>query len=408
MENNQTNKSDKKGLFEKIINEDCMNLFVISGVSHLYHVQNIIKQYQYTDNILLILELPHTGETEKNILNLKKQIINEYFNEVSVIKLSDLKAEYFTLVDKYGTFSNLFMTAYTGIFYDLAKHAKINRTKLILFEEGLSTYKLVFIKNQSVFEKIIYFLLGRKVPNKGVPKQKAKVPENPNKEVTLKSLLKIYYYRLKSLLYKVKRKLEYRYFSGFDYAYVTYPEKLSKLMKVKEYEENYCLDFPLNPYVEATLERIINTIPNNSLLFMSQPMYHTSLTEEEYVDIVYQTLNGFTEENVLIKLHPRETDEKRKIYSDKLSNLDKNIFFIEGEEGLQIPSELLLRNDKIKKIIAFSSTTMIYTPLINKNIQSISIFNQINKRNIEKNGAKFIMREIKQELQKFEHIKFHK
>ncbi|MEH7504138.1 polysialyltransferase family glycosyltransferase [Neobacillus drentensis] len=385
-----------------------MNLFIISGVSHLYHVQNIIKNYNYFDNRLIILELPHTGETEKNLLNLRKQIISEFFQGISVIKLSDLSREYFKLVEEFGVFSNLFMTAYTGVFYDIAKHAKENRTKLILFEEGLSTYKLVFIKNQGVLEKIVSFLLRRKVPNKRITKQKSKGNQNVNNELILKLLLRKYFYILKSTLYKVKRKLEYRFFTGYDYAYVTYPDKLSPLMKVKNYEKNYRLDFPLKPYVEETLETIVSTIPDNSLLFMSQPMYHTSLTEEEYVDIVYQTLNGFSEETVLIKLHPRETDKKRKLYNEKLSNLSKNVHFIEGEEGMQIPSELLLRNDKVRKIVAFSSTTMIYTPLINKNIESISIFNQINKRNIEKKGAKFIMKEIKKELEKFDHIKFLK
>lgn len=378
-----------------------MNLFIISGVNHLYSVQSIIKQYKYENNILYILKLQHTGENDWNLNNLRIQIIPNLFKEVHELNIEQLNIYYSEMCDKGILLDNVFMTTYTGVFYPIAKACKKNGITLNLYEEGLSTYKLKLVKEKSAMERLADKIFKRKVFIKPKVDYQPILPGTVVRQSKIRKVKSLG----KKIIQSIKNDLKYRVFSGFDQGFVTYPEKVSKVVKVKKCMHDYKLHYYMNERVQEESNSIKLTLPDKSALFMSQPMYHTALTEEEYVEVVYKFLEGLPDENILIKFHPRETEDKKEYFKSKFRSSKKNIIFIEGNDGLQFPIEILLYSPKIKKIIAFSSTSMIYAPLINKNLECISLFNVINEIHQSKNGAKFIMNEIKEELIKFRHIK---
>lgn len=378
-----------------------MNLFIISGVNHLYSVQSIIKQYQYEDNILYILKLQHTGEDDWHLNNLKIQIIPNLFKEVHELSIGELNRYYSEMCAKGMAIDNIFMTTYTGVFYPIAKACKKNGITLNLYEEGLSTYKLKLVKEKSVIERLADKVFRRKVfikPKVGHESVLVSTVVKPSKVREIKSLgIRI--------IESIKNELKYKMFSGFDQAFVTYPEKMSRVVKVKKFMHDYKLHYYMNEVVQKESSRIEANLLDENALFISQPMYHTALTEQEYVDMVYKFLERLPDKNILIKFHPRETEDKKEYFRSKFISSKKNIIFIEGDNGLQFPIEILLYSSKIKKIIGFSSTSIIYAPLINKKLECICLFNVINEVHQSKHGAKFIMNEIKEELIKFEHIK---
>ncbi len=70
-----------------------------------------------------------------------------------------------------------------------------------------------------------------------------------------------------------------------------------------------------------------------------------------------------------------------------------------------MPSELIIAKSNLKTVISFSSTTLIYTPIINSKIDVISIYYKVYNYKKEEHDT-WIMKEIEAELNKFQGIRY--
>ncbi len=347
------------------------NIFFVSGIFHLYHVQNIIKNYGYENccNHLIIIHLEHTQDNDENINNILKQVVSDLFENVATIKQRELN-EYFFTNYKLKNVSKIFLTTFNGIFAQISLMSKLNGVQLNMYEEGLSSYKLAPINQK-----------------KNILKSKLE-----------KNFLKKLYWFLKGLFVE--------YIMKFDCIYVSFPDKISKVIKYKNNCEDYSLKFVYNDLVVDELKNLKKILNGVEIMFLSQPMQYTELTEFEYIDLVINYLEKNYKGKIYFKIHPRECTQKIKYLNEKIK-YSNNEYIISSEINcnIEIPSELILSNLNFKKVIAFSSTTLIYAASINRDLSSISIYNIIYNCK-PKLHCSHIMKEIELELKKFKEITF--
>jgi len=348
------------------------NIFVVSHLSQLERVEKFIKINQIQKNILIILY------TKKNIImpklinsNLNKTCFNESIlielpinpNDFSIKKNIYIKRLYQYLIDNISA-RNIYFLSFENHYCLLHNIASLKGMKLYLIEEGTATYKdreeSNYIKCNSFIKKFIFK-----------------------------------FFKIENTLGDCR---EYNEVFGF------FPKKLSCLFSAKKF--TFFNPFILDSIEKKDISKLFYKykISSNDYIFLLQ---RYNLNNELYINNVIKIALLFINENnkVFFKLHPKNSKLFKEIFQMKIK--DYNNLFIIDEKDFQI--ELIISKIQLKGVIGLTSSTLIYTPVINKNIISYSIYPLFVKLLPKKDISLHVLEVMEKHfsiLKKFENIEY--
>lgn len=342
------------------------NLFVISQMGQLAQYQELIRQRSLKNNVLVILY------TKKNTImprNIADKADKGLFNSIRLLNLpsSPMKINiknYIIMGNSYRYLLNrispkrLFISSFEKHYALLADYAKNKKISINLVEEGTGTYKYNSIKQAN--EELINNLTD-------------------NERKSFRLISNISFYK------KVRPAL--KIFNEFDQIYVAFPSLVKEVFKYKKIHyfsvyENINYSDEVKKFVKD------NNFSKNDVLFLSQ---RYPFPEETYIETLIESLYSYAKNNksrVFVKLHPKERDETKLLYTNAVKK-HSNILLM---EGATFSAEELISFSKPKVVLSLASTGLVYTSLISKETQAISIYPYFKKmilKKIEYNDSYF-------------------
>lgn len=365
------------------------NLFVLTGVGQLRNIMGFIKQYNATNNVIVMLY------TEKNLdvrNNVERQIDHSKFLDIQFVqfptkwteeKRTKSKEMYKILkkvlernIDEFNI-NNLFICLGSG-HYKFFKRIAKNKVTINLLEEGLATYRVyqedndqkeykvsakdVLSKIKKVFKKLYIIIKPIIVFIKAILEL----------IITIFSFIfrkNIIYYIRKAI--RKNKKYKYGLIEQFDDTYVCYPELIEKLNpKIGQVHK---LDFNYNN------EEVIFTSKEDkeNILFINQKY---GIRYKEHFPIIFSILQDMGIRKIYMKFHPKEEMENFKEIFDETKAQYPDIEVITLNDYSHIPVENLINANNITEIIALTSSSLFYSKLVNDKIKIISIAEEYKNR----------------------------
>ncbi|CUU70689.1 Alpha-2%2C8-polysialyltransferase (POLYST) [Campylobacter hyointestinalis subsp. hyointestinalis] len=348
------------------------NIFIISNLSQLNIIKNIIEYEKLKDILLVVLYTNKNTKMPKLILNEAKKDIFEQIvlfllpNGPMNLKLTSyitIKKDYEKLIKLYQP-NYVYLLSFEAHYSILANIAQNNGAKLILIDEGTGTYKDKKELNFNILKKNIWR-----------------------------------YFNLDSA---------FKWANNFSKIYASNPECLKNNFFANEF-------IKFSPHLDrfksidnATLSLIQKyNITNDDIIYTNQ---RYTIEIDDFVDTIILILDIISKKlnsKIFIKMHPKDHDTTIKIFKEKLSDF-KNIILILDNAFL---IEQSIRYIHPKAVISLTSTTLVTTQVINKNIKSYSIAdwfcNIVPKTDRNLIGIKQI-EEHKEILYRFQNIEFIK
>lgn len=350
------------------------NFFAITRLGQLRNVQGYIKQFNSKNNILMVMYTPDAVDLVENIdRNIQFDLFEEVIHfelpkrplGVSRKKCKELYEKLTnSLYDLYEhhNFEHIFLCNTDNFYIYFEVIADKLNADLILLEEGLTTYRM-FAGN---IEKR-YTLRDVKSAIRRLYKSIRKVVVN-----SVALVLKLLSWILKIDLFefikhqRIPKKYRYGHISEFQKGYVCFPEKMRELTNVDNIKEIKKLDFPLNKELD---ESIGNKLEDNMTLFVNQRY----VPYDMHFNIIFEIMEKAGINKFFIKFHPKES---RTMYWPYLKKAKKEFPTLEVEilnDLDHIPAEDLMTTGKIERIVGITTSTLIYSPLIDPKIRVLSI-----------------------------------
>lgn len=350
------------------------NLFIVTRLGQLRNVHSYIKQFNAKDNCLIILYVPDNIDL---LENLKRNIQSESFEEVLYIELplkplsvslkknkriyEGLEEKVLYLTDKY-QIENIFVCNTDNYYVYLEQFARRYNQKLILFEEGLTTYRMFSSGSYRYFSKadvksaFKYFLKSVR-----------------------KSIISFLSFSLKLLSWifninffdfvkhnRIMKKYRYGHIKHFDEAYVSFPDKLRDLDKSNKIGEIHKLDFYVNENIDSDL---VQRLENKMVIFANQRY----APYDKHFEIVFDLLEKNGYKKVFFKFHPKEESSKYLLFLEKARQSHPNLEIVILKGMNHIPLEDLVATGKVDTVISITSSALAYIPLINNQVKTFSI-----------------------------------
>lgn len=350
------------------------NIFVVTRLGQLRNVHGLIKQLDLKENVLLIF---YTEDNMDNLDSLRKNIYKNDFKKTIYLKLpyrplsttlSKCKKIYedlqrtFTQIMKDREGGNLFLANIDNFYKYFERIAEQKKLKLILFEEGLTTYR--------VFDPT----LSREFTRRDVYSSLKRVLKYAKKTFVAIVMSILYFLSwltkrnifdyIKSI--RIPKKYRYGHIDHFDEAYVCFPNKLramggeGRIGKIKK------LDF----FVDSSdIQKLTKDFPENSVLLINQRY----IPYDIHFNIIFDILERQGEKNVIIKFHPKE---EQKMYAVHLEEAIKKhpklkVKSLYGYD--HVPVENLIPSGKFKRVYSITSSSLLYIKLIDPKMEVISI-----------------------------------
>ncbi len=392
------------------------NLFVITHLGQLKQMQSLIKQQQLQHNMLVVLYTYKNIQVPSDVqdgidISLFTQVIFakiphglQKYNIRKNIRLNQIYKQILALAN----FKTLYINSFEGHYNIILSLARSSGLRLVLIEEGTATYKLK--KNTSS--------LSQPVVSKTDPMEllKRSFVDTIGRDQVFKKLLKgkniykqsrsiklawaqadISYRDAKSLkqfgaqlsdfvkkiwlspevqgqavgLYQKKSPVVMDTpFTDFDLVYASYPTLLAG-----DFGKAQILSFfAYSKFDEDDLKLAQNVadqyqICEHDVLFVSQRYSLDLRLLMKEIDRIIRKLA--ISRRVFIKLHPKESDFVLQMYQAMSRVYGSRIVVLEGCG--KMPAEALLAVSGMRTVVGLTSSTLIYAPLIDKEIQSISI-----------------------------------
>ncbi|SFP66671.1 polysialyltransferase family glycosyltransferase [Enterovibrio norvegicus] len=374
-----------------------MNLFVIAQFGQLIHNEALIKRDKLEKNKLIILY------TSANILvpeKIKNEVDSRLFSEIEMVEIplspNSIDIENINVIFK--TYKrilkgvdDLYISSFErhyNILHEVALRKKI-RTHLV--EEGLGTYKfasnefsftppsrkdsLVRALNKSGLSSNKYFPIIKSIrtwilDTLSLPKQ------------LFKALLEI-----KNSEFKNYKKLELfsderngflGYAKNFHSINLAYPEAVSNVFESKESKIlNTYSSYESNVEITSLITKY--DIRESDSLYLSQVFQITSVY---YADAVIKIIKDELEKSegrFFIKFHPKD----KIVFIDKIKEkvlelgLSDRIIIISESD---FPIEAIIKESKFERIIAISSTALVYAKQLSESTECVSITNTLISR----------------------------
>jgi hypothetical protein len=350
------------------------NLFVITRLGQLRNVQGYINQFKTKRNLLILLYTPDAFELVENIdRNIDSSLFREIIhfelplrplgvNKKKCKNLYENLTETLYKLNKRYNIKKFFLCNTDNFYIYFEKVATKIHADIILLEEGLTTYRM-FAKDRG---KVFTF--------RNVKSAFKIVLRNFRKFFVslIALLLKFFSWILKIDIFNfIKHKRiprDYRYgnIEHFKEAYVCFPEKMKSLTTKNQIGKIKKLHFFTNKNLN---ENVLSNLENNMTLFVNQRYVPYDL----HFNIVFEIFEKANIKKFFIKFHPKES---KKIYWSHLKKAIQNypqldIRILRGFD--HIPAEDLMITGKIKKIVGITTSTLIYSKLIDPNIKVLSI-----------------------------------
>jgi len=358
------------------------NIFAISRVGQLRNIQGYIEQYNAKNNILIIMDTINKDDVAL-IDNINKNIDHKKFKEVIYFEIPErplsvtkkkckeiyenLTTLLYSLYKKYH-YQNIILCNTDNYYKYFEVITKDKNLNLILLEEGLTTYRM-FAKN---IEKNFNFRDIKSAVRRVFTNLKQLIIDLG--VLTLKFLSWVLQINIFEFVkhHRVPKKYRYGNIDYFKEAYVCFPEKMKTLTTREEIGEVKKLNFFINRNIDRT---ITDRLEDNMILFVNQRY----IPYEKHFNIIFEILERNRITKFFIKFHPKESKNKYSRYlkdaMQKFPNLEVKI--LKGMD--HIPAEDLMVTGKIKRIIGITTSTLIYSELINPNIEVLSIADSYKK-----------------------------
>lgn len=320
-----------------------MNVFFVATLGGLQFAHMVVKQENLSNNHLVILgEGTQGGLAEKIVSQADKGC----FNVVSQIELPNDTWQFkrATCHAIYNQFDKLitnlkpqtiFINSYNWYYNYIYNLATEKNAKICLFEEGLSTYRLLVGKYAASEVTLV---------ERWAAFRKKRTPK------TFAGIFLSYELRqkLKFLAYPRHLQSIFEHVLSFDTVYSVFPEKLKTVFFANRYVK---LQFML-PNTPSLADLQMDT---DVVLYLDQGF---ELTPDKHVQIVK---NYFADraERVLVKLHPKATQELRQMF---LTHRFKIL-------PIDVPAETVLSSYGLTTLVGITSSTLIYAIEINPTLR---------------------------------------
>ncbi len=370
-----------------------MNIFFISGQGHLYHAQDLIRQYSIESPTLIIL---YTKKNSKRINKIIDQVDYQLFSDIIAFEipfmaskhyqtgaikhlwqLKKLETMYIDLLCKLNA-SKVYVCNYNNHYILLHSICNKRNITINLFEEGVSTYSTLFPQlNTSLKERLILSLLLINMQFINIIKPYI---------TFIDTLFCSFFYTLlgpswfSKILFFIpssykktlsKTDIEREWSS----IYSSLPH-LSKKIYTSECFYYARKKFQLTPKNQDILNESLKekNITPNSIIFLNQ-YYNipTSIHAKCIAKCLQENIEKTNQETIYIKFHPRENSliKEEFIRTFIKYNLKIKVFPLED-----IPIEGIIDNINPKTIISLASSSLPYIKMISPKTTIINIGDQ--------------------------------
>jgi hypothetical protein len=165
---------------------------------------------------------------------------------------------------------------------------------------------------------------------------------------------------------RIPKKYRYGYISHFEKAYVCFPKKMRSMATEEDIEEINKLDFYLDSKVD---QKLLSKLDENMTLFINQKY----VPYNKHFNIIFDILEREGIEKITFKFHPKESPIHYQIPLEEAMEIHPNIEVKVLKGFDHIPVENLLSSGKIKKVVGLTTSALIYTTIINPNVEVLSI-----------------------------------
>jgi len=344
-----------------------INLFFVSTLGGLYMAQSVIYQENFTNNHLIVLyENAESNVYEKIISNVDDTLFSSVESErlppaiwhMTPSKAQETYALYESILHRYkpeAIFINSYNWHYNFI-YDLSKNFD---TKICLYEEGLSTYRLLICEHAAELHTVW---------------ESFKLAFRPFKPLRIFSAIFPYHTRLKvkSLFYKKKYKSVFSCATDFDELYVVFPEKASKVFNAGIIRKLH-LDYRLNENMK-NISPTINFTPSD-IIYLDQTF---GLPHDIHTEAIFSffALHGKelinNHQTLYIKLHPKADINTKNAFLNKLNNIPFDVKLLDFG-SIDLPVEYFISEGLIENIWGICSTTLVYSTELSPKVNVVSL-----------------------------------
>ena len=382
------------------------NLFFIANFSQLNHIHTLIDKLKLENCYLVVLytelnyyipQSIHDALIENLFVQVLFLEIPAYPNRVKLnlaLKFEDIYSKILKKVKP----RKLFLSSFQYHYSILASLAKSQGVKLALVEEGLGTYRLGTNANEGVpgtlkISNIVEAADKTIKKTQFFKKNFKRYKEAKEFFNECKRFTKVVYEssEIQGLIIKYHSNKNLRYmakpFLDFDESYTSFPDITNNIFNVKDSKFYFSHD-------DASEEELDNAktiierynIKSNDYIFLSQKFL---VDDEDYANEVNRVLRKFAIENkcrVFIKTHPRKESSRVVDSYFKLEMQSLGRIKLIEESNFRIESVINLAN--IKGVIGITSTSLVYTSVLNPNSKVYSIANILTKNIASKKNIK--------------------
>ncbi|MCS0000078.1 alpha-2,8-polysialyltransferase family protein [Vibrio alginolyticus] len=403
-----------------------MNLFVVAQFGQLIHNEAVIKRDRLTNNKLVILY------TKANLIvpeKIKNEVNDKLFGNIQLIELpinpNSLNIDNINKIyDIYKSLlqgvDNLYISSFERHYNILNEIALRKGIRTHLIEEGLGTYKfatrefsfnpptkkdsLIRALNYSGLSSNVYYPFLKAIYRWtndmcSLPYQIYKALRNSTKSEYSS------YQILKDL--SDERSAFLGYAKDFQSINLAYPKAVSHVFNPKENKE-------LNTYsmyeANIDLSGLISQygIDDSDILYLSQVF---NIPSDYYAEAILKIIQEQLSESkgkCFIKFHPKDKQDFIKFVNDKVDEMGLSERIIVIEES-DFPIEALIKECQFDKVLAISSTALVYANQLSHRTKCISItntlINDLGTRCPAK--ARKLILEHTEMLAIFDHIEFN-
>ncbi len=274
---------------------------------------------------------------------------------------------------------------YYPFFERILKELGIRLLSKTIIEEGLSSYKRATDQVLDIYGREKTYRISKRDARKKLRSTKASLSKN-----TVVCFVKDIFRLLATLIFLIAdyvslftgwnaqralcsvkdallpRKVKYGIVNEFDYGYLCFPEKVKNLrdFSIKDVQQ---LPYPTpEPLPNDTLEHV-SKLP--ATIFAGQRYGDARV----FYDALFRVLSEMEIGTIYFKLHPREDPEQVEGYILRAKSRYPNLNVVLDDSLSSIPIEDLLATGHFSKLIALTSSCLLYASLIAPNVESISI-----------------------------------
>lgn len=400
-----------------------INVFFVSTQGQIRNVATYIKQYNVKNVVIVVLYTLKNTATLKNsvnlieelrekgidILTIKKHCLPNKPSEYSRKKMRIIYEDYeklFDEIDYIGNIKNVFICSFNNhyIYIKTIILKKYKNISLNLLEEGLGTYTSFLTDREEKNEKVDMYKVKDSI---NIIKKEFKVIFNSIK-IILRNLF-VFLIRLLSVITNINlellikdkltpEKYKYGWIREFNEVCVCFPELLAKSdIKCEKFTK---LDLKISTVIK---KEDLDFIPQNINIFINQKY---GLDSRNHFKVILSILEEMNIDNIIFKFHPKEDINLNKEILNELSKeFSINIIYLEEIEHL--PVENIIQSKNINKIIGINSSSMVYAPIFNEDIEVISIakkyiYKAVVEYNLPSNKLEILKRDCEEISQIFE------